>query len=286
MPLTVCFLHSDKARERVLADAFLRGASTHGDHVELRPLTPDTETIKGVDIVCMVGVKSKRFFDAYAREGATVVMLDKGYARHGVSGAPRSWEYWRVAVNAHHPTRYLMDVKRPSDRWDRLGLEFAPWRERGKHILLAGSSEKYHDFYGLRHPTVYAQKIVKRMRAVSERKIVYRPKPSWRGAEPIAGTTWDDSRDAMQALQGAWALVTHGSNACFEANLLGIPSVILGDAVAKPLSSNTEEDVVEPRLASEEDRAQWFANLAYCQWTMREMASGEAWQHIRPLIYA
>lgn len=287
MPLNVCFLHSDKARERILANAFLEGVAQHGDHVELRLRSENVEPIPGADIVCMVGVKSKKYFQTYAREGANVMMIDKGYSRHSKSGAVRSWEYWRVAVNAHHPTRYLMDTPRPFDRWDRLGLKFEPWRERGKHIVFAGSSAKYHDFYGLRHPTMYAQKIMKRMRELTEkRKIIYRPKPSWKDAEPIEGAEYSKGGDIFSVLDGAWALVTHGSNACFEAALMGVPSVVLGDAVAKPISSITEEDIANPRLCSDEERAQWFANLAYCQWTMREMVSGEAWQYIRPLMYA
>jgi len=75
-------------------------------------------------------------------------------------------------------------------------------------------------------------------------------------------------------------LVTHGSNACFDAVCLGIPCIILGDAVAKNMSSTTLDEIESPRLASEAERHQWLSDLAYWQWTEAEHASGEAWDFL------
>ncbi len=196
------------------------------------------------------------------------------------------WEYWRVAVDSHHPTATLMKTPRPDDRADTLGLTLLPWRRKGGPVVLAGSSQKYHDFYGLRHPTQWAGKVVKQIAAAMPgHPIVYRPKPSWREAVPIDGTIFSQGGDILEVLEGAWALVTHGSNACFEAVLTGIPCVILGDAVAKPISSTTLEELPGPKLASYAERHQWLNNLAYCQWTLPEFASGVAWAVIRPQVF-
>lgn len=89
----------------------------------------------------------------------------------------------------------------------------------------------------------------------------------------------------MDALRNAHVMVTHGSNACFEAVLAGVPVIVLGDAVAKPISSTVIEEVRRPHLARARDRKQWLANLMYHQWTMPEFEGGEAWNHIRPQIY-
>lgn len=285
MPLRVCFWHSDKPRERILADAFMQGVSARGDYCEMRSLQPEVEVASSADVVCMVGVKSRKLYQAHWRAGIHTVYLDKGYTRHSSSGGVRSWEYWRVAVDAHHPTHYLPNLKSAHDRVTRLGLEFKPWRETGKHIVFAGSSAKYHEFYGLKEPTSYARKIIRRLQQLTTREIVYRPKPSWKDAVAIDGTVYSQGGSIMDVLQDAWALVTHGSNACFEATLAGIPSIVLGDAVARPIASTEVEDIENPRLASDEERQNWLANLAYCQWTQDELASGEAWKHIRPLIY-
>jgi hypothetical protein len=282
----VLFLHSDKPRERILAEAFIDGLKTVGDEGVKRPLQHPIEVDTSVEAVCMVGVKSRELFRAYGREGIRVLYFDKGYSRHKSLSVTRSWEYWRVSSGAHHPSRYLMGRPFPSDRWERMGFELKPWREHGGHIVFAGSSAKYHEFYDLPEPTTYAQKMIKRIRLLSPREIVYRPKPSWRDAVPIEGTRYSQLPETINdILDSAHALVTHGSNACFEAVIAGVPCIILGEAVAKPISSTDIDDIETPRLASDDERRQWLYNLAYQQWSLPEFCSGEAWKVIRPTIY-
>lgn len=281
--MKVRFWHSDKPRERILAEAFLAGVRLHGDDVDARPLGQEVTT--DCDVAAMVGVKSRELFQAHGRAGIHLVYLDKGYDRHGSSDSVRAWEYWRVAVDAHQPTaKYRSDLE--ADRRERFGWQIKPWRATGRQILIAGSSQKYHDFYALRDPTAWAGKLVKQIAGHSSRPIVYRPKPSWSAAVPIDGTHFSGpSESIVAALAGAHALVTHGSNACFEAILLGVPCIVLGDAVAKPISSTAIEEIEAPRLASDEERSAWLNFLAYQQWTLAEMASGEMWKRIRPQIY-
>lgn len=284
--MRVCFWHSDKPREHLLANAFAEGVRTHPDDtITMRPLLPTVE-VADCDVACMVGVKSRELYRAHWDKGVHVIYLDKGYTRHAAPGPVKLWEYWRVAVDGHHPTQTLMNIARPEDRMDRLGLLMQPWRRSGAGIVIAGSSQKYHDFYGLRDPTAWATKLVRFIQAnFPKRPIIYRPKPSWRDAVPIPGSTFSQGGEIGDVLQGAWALVTHGSNAVFEAVLGGIPCIVLGDAVAKPISSTRMEELETPRLATYAERNQWAANLAYCQWTLPEFASGEAWRVIRPQIF-
>lgn len=286
--MKVVFWTSDKARERILAEAFLSGVKSRGDDIEIRALTPVPEIVPGTDVACMVGVKSRELYRLHWQAGIHTVYFDKGYSRHKSEGPVRGWEYWRVAVDGHHPTRHLMQIKRPHDRLDALEVELKPWRKRGDHVILAGSSQKYNDFYGLGDATDYAKKLVKRIRGNTEREIVYRPKPSWHDAVPIPGTHFSrlPAETMDDVLEGAWALITHGSNACFEAVVAGVPCVIVGDAVAKPISSTDLSDLSRPRIVSDDDRAQWLANLAYWQFTQPEMLSGMTWETVRPFIFA
>ena len=284
--MKVGFFASEKPRERLLADAFIRGLAAHGDSGKVVHLTGEPIVAKGCEVVVMVGVKSRELYQANIKAGIHVVMMDKGYVRHKIGGPVRIWEYWRTAVDGHHPTRTLMNVPRSIRRASSLGLNLAPWRRRGKHVLIAGSSAKYHHFYGLPDPTEYTLGVVKKIRQHTDMEIVYRPKPSWRGAQPIHGTTFSGPGDRLDdVLDGCHVLVTHGSNACFEAMLSGVPSVILGDGITLPISTDKVRAVNKPFLAPMADRRQWLANLAYCQWTMHEFESGEAWATIRPQIY-
>lgn len=279
--MRVTFFHSDKPRERMLAEAFAAGAMALGDDVELQELNGTGLVAHGADVAVMVGVKSTDLWRANMDAGIHVAMLDKGYIRAKARGPVKSWEYWRIAVDAHHPTHYLGSMRCPADRWDALGLNVQPWREQGDHVVFAGSSEKYHTFYGIEHPTRFARKLLRDLREYTDRRVIYRPKPSWRDAKAIRGADFSRDGGINELLIGAHALITHGSNACFEAMLAGVPSIVLGDAVARPISSHVIADIEAIRLATDDERRQWLANLAYCQWTLDEIASGEAWKHTR-----
>jgi hypothetical protein len=280
--MKVRFWTSDKPRERIVGEAFLTGAKRHGDETEIRALgQPATDDC---DVAVMIGVKSRELWRAHQRMGVQLVYLDKGYDRHDRGDGSRVWEYWRCAVNNHHPTaKFKADY--PTDRLDAFGWKFKPWRTTGKHILIAGSSEKYHAFYDLKDPTDWSMKLVKQLRSVTQMEIVYRPKPSWKNAVPIEGTRFSKDEGIDDALRDCYCMITHGSNACFEAMLAGIPSIIIGDAVMKPISSTEVSDIHKLRLASDKERRALLAFLAYQQWTMEEMLDGMAWEVIRRQIF-
>lgn len=283
--MKVAFLRSDKPRERLLADAVLQGAAKHG-HETAEFALGETPAPGEHDVVCMVGVKSRELFRAHQRAGTHILYADKGYCRGKGPGPVRGWEYWRVSIDSHHPTARL-NRELPDYRWKRLGLEILPWRTTGDHILLAGSSAKYHDFYGLKNPTTFARDVVREIRGITDRPIVYRPKPSWSEAVEIKKTSFSGGDQSIRdALTDAWAVVTHGSNACFEAVIYGIPCIILGEGVAKPLSSTSIGDIERPRLASDDERARWANALSFFQYTAAEFASGEAWDFLSGEIHA
>jgi len=279
----VTFFASDKQREQDLGQAFIDGVRKHGDDGCVNALNGEAQTADDSEAAIFVGVKSRELYAANRAAGIHTVMIDKGYSRHRIEGT-RIWEYWRVAVNGHHPTRYLGEAL-PHDRLKLLNIELMPWHERGKHILICGSSAKYHQFYGLVDPTTYAEGLVAEIRSHTDMPIYYRPKPSWKDAREIRGAKWSPGGRTLDLyLRAAAVMVTHGSNACFEAVCAGVPCIITGDAVAKPISSTAVADINGPYLATDRQRRQWLANLAYQQWTMLEFRTGEAWATIRQQI--
>ena len=280
--MRVVFYYAEKPRERILQGAFAEGVKVHGDEFEARLLSQE---VVDCDVAVMVGVKSRELFQANWKAGTHTVLLDKGYHRATYPGGARGWIYWRVAVNAHQCTAYLSQ-NRPSDRAKKIGWHVRRWRKNGSHILFGGSSQKYHEFVDAGDPTEFAKKTIRRIAKFSSREIIYRPKPSWDGAVPVEGATLrDEFVPLVHDLEGAWATVTHGSSICLESILCGVPVIVLGDAVAKPISSTDLLEIESPRLASEDEVSQWLANLAYQQWTLAEFASGEAWGNIKSVIY-
>lgn len=283
--MKIAFLASDKPRERILADAFLQGAARHGHETEVFALGQDPEPGRH-DVVCMVGVKSRERFAAFHAAGAHVVYLDKGYSRHKSLSALRGWEYWRVSIDAHHPTKFLSAQRSPSDRMEAIGWTLESWKKGGETIVFAGSSQKYSDFYDLPDPQRYAREIMKTTRLYSERPFIYRPKPSYSDAKPITKARFSPPEESLAAvLRNAHVLVTHGSNACFEAVLAGVPCIVLGEGVAQPISTTELCDIETPRYASRGERQAWAQNLAYWQWTLAEMSRGEAWAFLGEMIH-
>ena len=274
--MKIAFHHSDKDREIRLANAFLEGAAARGHEIEFRRLSP-WQQIGDCDLACMVGVKSAELWHRTRASGSRTLMFDKGYVRR--PGAGCEWEYWRVSLDAHHPTQTtLMREAMPSDRFDALDLRVTEWRDNPEGpVLFAGSSAKYHRFYGLPDPTRYAKGIIGKLRRKTRREIYYRPKPSWRDAVPIPGTVYSGPKDKLGPLvNSAHAVVTHGSNICFETILSGVPCLVLGDAIAAPVSSTELSKIERIRRCDPDTRSQWLANLAYHQWAESEMRTGQA----------
>ncbi len=288
--MRVTVWHSDKPRERLFANAWKDGVLARGDVCELRSLQPEP-VAADCDVAVMFGVKSRALYRAHWDAGAHIVYVDKGYARHKVNDPTGLWEYWRVAVDAHQPTERLYERHCPPDRWDRLGLTLKPWKtlpDAGGRFLLAGSSQKYHDFYGLSDPTQWATKVVRALKLMAPSwQVLYRPKPSWKDAVPIAGTEWGGGDETIdQALERSDVLVTHGSNAVFDAMLAGVRTIVLGDAVTRQISTTDLDRVaVWPKPVTDADRLRWAHHLAYFQWTLAEISMGECWRWLRPMIY-
>lgn len=282
-------------RETNLARALQNGAKAHGDEIEIR-VVPDDGAVEVVecDLVCKIGVKSKHWFDAYRKAGIPWLYFDKGYIR---TRAPIEWlDYWRLSVNGHHPINYVATAKNTRDRADTMDLGFSPWRSRsqgGRHIVVDGASRKNYAFNDLGDPTERAREVVEAVRG-SGRPIIYRPKPSWddkeTGAVQIEGTEWARGRpgvgdkDFAYDLRRAHVVITYSSSLCFDAALFGVPSIVLGGAIARPISSTSLDDLENPRVATDAERRQWLSNVAWCQFKMAEYKDGTAWRVVRDMV--
>lgn len=271
--MRIVFIKTNDRFDAPVADAFSSGLRIFAHKAEV--LGPDDlDKAIGATVLAIVGVRAlKRDFREIKKAGGRIVFIDKGHMGRG--------EYVRTSVDTFMPTRYLMDMKCPPDRFAKLGIEIKSMRSDGRHIIYAGSSHKYSECRGLGGATEYAQKVLGELMRLSPRAIVYRPKPSWQEATPIEGTFFSrPPRGLSDELRGAHCLVTHGSNSAVEALLAGIPTIVLGDGVALPLSKASVQDVEDLYIPTDEERHKWASNLAYCQWSLSELRSGEAWENL------
>lgn len=267
-----------------IAEAFASGCRTHRVDCRKEPVESWSGTADA-DVGVVVGVKgsSAAIFRKYREEGRHAVFIDKGYTR--IRGGPLGTLYLRASLDAFQPLEYFQRLPRRSTRWDSLGVPIAEGRRPGRNVVFAGSSQKYCNWHGLGDATRYAQDILGGLAGYTSRSVVYRPKPSWGGKEPVDGFSYSGPDQRFDTeLSDAHAVVTHGSNACFEALINGVPTVVLGEGIARPLAATGYSDIDAIGYPPVDKVHQLAYDLAHCQWTLEEIASGALWQEFKDVL--
>ena len=143
----------------------------------------------------------------------------------------------------------------PNDRLKKLDLKFLKQKNTGNYIILSEPSEVMKKVYNVPYWTNDTIKLIKKY---TDRKVVIHNKFS---KQPL-----------KELLINAWAFISLQSTAGFMAMLNGVPSYFTD----KNLNYISKlEDIEKPII-----NYKIFNNLAYGQWTLREIESGEAWEHI------
>lgn len=297
--MKIVFYASPKPREMILALALKEGAESCGDTFEIRRPADYGETDDGddrkypgptedTDVAVVFGVKgrSRQIIVDHLAMGLGTLFMDKGYTRQ--KGPAGHTLYTRISVNGPDPNRYFMGHDRSNDRFERLGITLRQRRadaRSGGNILLCISSNKYHSFHRIGDPIDFSESVVNKIRKVSKRHIIWRPKPNKMNAripDSIGGVSVSTVNCSIQdALRNCHVLITHGSAAAMDAIFAGVPAITLGGSIAKPVSGTRVQQVENPFWPESALLAKWAANMAYCQWTTEELKSGEAWEDLR-----
>ncbi len=214
-----------------------------------------------------------------ARErGLPTITIDLGFWQRG---GPRDTDaHYKVSVNWHHPQQYLMQLNCPPDRFkkfNRGSKEPTPWHNTGRQILLAGMGPKSFELYDMRSQE-WDLWAVEEIRKRTDMAIVYRPKPSWNSPKPIPGTIFSNKNQNLDTLLlNTHLVITHHSNVTVDGLMKGVPA-ICPDGAASAICNSDFNTIEEPERPN---RKQFFYNLAYCNWSIEEMQSGECWRYIK-----
>lgn len=215
----------------------------------------------------------KQIFDEYSKIGRAVY-VDLGY--WGRLSGGKLAGYHKIVLNGRHPEGYYRKGFE-ADRFNVHGVEIKPWQQ-GEHILVAGMGNKAAYYEGFA-PEEWERSVIEQLQRLTRRRIVYRPKPSWKEARPIEGVDYSEPAVPIEnALKGAWAVVTHHSNVAVDAILAGIPAFCWKGA-AREMSSQDLNDIERPFRP--DDRLAWASDLAYTQWSVLEISQGLPWAHFR-----
>lgn len=276
--MRVGFFHSTKSWCVEFVEQFKQGAREHGDVIE--PVDLDAPFSMHWDAACILGIGYISTWDRVQKAPMPMCYLDKGFTRTG--------DYFYTSIGEYRPINYVGHWLKPGDRREQFGWNPKPWRTDGNHVLVAGSSFKYHQFHRLPPPPEWRDVIVKRLQEYTYRPILFRPKPN----QPMEDRwfhhddTWVEAnrRSIEHDLKDCWAVVVHSSSVCLDALLAGIPTIVLGQAVTRPISSQSLSEIEQPKLANLADTNQLLSDLAYSQWSLQEYADGTAWATIKPAL--
>lgn len=158
--------------------------------------------------------------------------------------------------------RSTWNLEAPADRWEALGIRMKPWRMNDGYVLIC--DQVPGDSAAPDAPDWWSS-VAERFEP--DREVIYRPHPIATGLQLAPLKT---------ALEGARFCFTWSSTAAIEAVIEGVPTWALDPgSMARPVCAHSEDDG-----AHLIKREQWAYNLAYRQWTLTELESGEAWETI------
>lgn len=287
--MRLCYLTRGGVTDGALVTALKQGMLRCGD--DLAWAQGDDDPLPaGCDGVAFFGIamRTRRLMFAKA---PLAIMFDKGYAR-GKTGTWRAPDrYFRVSVNDDQPLAYFQRIIHPDDRWRRLGIELRPccgWSSNVFDLLVDGASIKFCAWKELGYVELWGEHVAEKIRTVAPHAwLTYRPRPDGR-REPIVprGRGYDavDHGDYEAALRSTGCVVTYGGNMGFDAIIRGLPVFAIDNSIARPLAETDWMQVAKQRVPSEVDRLRWCADVAYCQWTLDEIASGEMWDLLKEEI--
>jgi len=172
--------------------------------------------------------------------------------------------YWRMIRNRLHAGPI---VDRPSDRFNKLGIDIKPWREGNDTILICPSSDtmtKFNNGINAHQWTLKAEKEIEQAGFKSR----VRDKP--RGG----GTSGPDAAlvSFAEDVKDVHAVYTTVSMAAVEAAILGVPVFCSNNNAAAPIASKDFANPIYP------DREKWLYHLAYNQFTPDEIKDGLAYE--------
>lgn len=194
--------------------------------------------------------------DAYEAAGAQVIVVENGYI-----GADSNGHRLFAMSKWHHNGAGEWREGAPG-RWMTQGIELSPWRSAGDRIVAL--PQRGIGAAGVAMPKTWPFEIRHRIAARTSRPFFLRNHPGKSGEEP--------HRDLL----GAWAAVTWGSSAAIKAIVAGIPVFYDFDRwIGAPAALHGLDQIESPWMG---DREPMLNRLAWAQWTLTEIESGESFE--------
>lgn len=251
---TICFPDSPHYRR----DAFAAGLAQHGFRSRFAWPPRSTASPKPDDVLLVWNRQPATLQLAAEHEaaGARIIVVENGYIGRDGAGA----QLFAIARGQHNGAGYWFHGD--GDRLTDLGLELAPWREDGEHILVL--PQRSIGLPGVRMEHGWTEDVVQRLEAMRlGREIRVRRHPG-KDRDQVA---------LAPDLAGAWCAVTWGSGAGIKAIVAGIPVFHeFPRWIGAPAARLGVAEINRPFLG---DRLPMLHRLTWAQWRAAEIEAGE-----------
>ncbi len=283
--MRVLLYHHDNLGEQSLVKHLSLGIHRRADEFKImskKGFRPNQ--LDGFDVVFTGRLATSDYvMNACSAKKVDFIYFDKGYFNRGWKTEDARVHY-RFSINGFQPLEYFQSIPRPPKRWKKLGISLKPPSKNGERIVITGCSQKFARMHGFTNEE-FTEQTVAKLKSLTDRPIVYRPKPADTHAKPIPGTIFSQNRCKIQdELKEAHAVVTFSSNAAADAIIAGVPAFVLGPSIARPVSNTDLSKIEDPWFPSEKERRQWCYDLAYCQWRIEEMEDGTLWEDLKKIL--
>jgi hypothetical protein len=265
-------VHINNAAHQIQHGAWITtGLKRHGytvTHARVDVSTPG-------DLVVMWGWKQRRVINDCQRRGVPILVMERGHL-------PNRMEWTSCGFNGLGHRATYAQVNDGGARWrEHFAHLEQPWRKVDGYALVCGQVRGDASLWGCDFHA-WAQGATDKLRGVGF-DVVYRPHPlsvrlqrdMWRptGARFSTAPLADD-------LAGAAKVITYNSTVGVEAVLAGVPTVTCdAGSMAWPVSTHgLDAGVIRP------DRTAWMHALAWTNWRQQEIASGDAWEHLKEVL--
>lgn len=302
-------------------EALESGLKERGLFVNWRSVSdfnPRGDYERGLDAVAIGGLHFNRsaIRDVYQSHNKPVIIADFGYLnRVNAETIDDRSLYWQLSLN---DINQICPDKCPQDRFKKLGINLnvgsqsskatetvddetatdlestetlsKPKRGRktarkGDYILVAGQTPKDKS-HGLSEDELneWYTSVANQVRLHTDKSVLFRPHPSVQGFTPD-GFNGVDDKSLDDSLKNAHAVITYCSNIGHDALIAGVPVFAMSDRAPYLSVANTDLSVISsPKSPSESDLIDYLSRVAYSQWTLEEIATGEAIGHLMKQI--
>jgi hypothetical protein len=197
----------------------------------------------------------------FESKGGKVIVAEEAYFRV-VNGE----KHFALALGGHNGSG-RWNAGGP-ERWESFNIPFKPWREKGTHIIVR--SQRGIGSREMASPPDWHTRTAQELRRLTKRPVVIREHHKIRGES--VGTGLDE------ALVDCHAVVTWASSIAPRSIVRGVPAFVCAPhSIAEGADAGPLRNIETPAMP---DRLPTFQKLAWAQWSLKEIASGEAFAHL------